>query len=140
MSRSRGIYSRLISAVLKRTAKVYYYDTTSSTMEVANLLQNQPELFGRFDQFVKDCKKGRLAGEGVRIAPTIPLPLELLIRDLEFNYSGKFQQFFAPSSSTDSFLRWTVDLNHVFNLYSRSRDGLRTRNDLGFSHLKHSFA
>jgi phospholipase C len=56
----KSIYSRLISAVPKRTAKVYYYDTTSSTMEVANLLQNQPELFGTFDQFVKDCKKGDL--------------------------------------------------------------------------------
>jgi len=56
----KSIYNRLISAVPKRTAKVYYYDTTSSTMEVANLLQNQPELFGTFDQFVKDCKKGDL--------------------------------------------------------------------------------
>src|SRR5215470_4767917 len=56
----KSIYTRLISAVPKRTAKVYYYDTTSSTMEVANLLQNQPELFGTFDQFVKDCKKGNL--------------------------------------------------------------------------------
>jgi hypothetical protein len=57
-------------------------------------------------------------GEGVRIAPTIPLPFEPLIRDLELNYTGKFQQFFAPSSSTNSFLRWTVDLDHTFNLYS----------------------
>jgi hypothetical protein len=56
-------------------------------------------------------------GEGVRIAPTIPLPFEPLIRDLELNYTGKFQQFFAPSSSTNSFLRWTVDLDHTFNLY-----------------------
>jgi hypothetical protein len=59
-------------------------------------------------------------GEGVRIAPTIPLPLEPLIRDLELDYTAKFQQFFAPSSSTNSFLRWTVDLNHTFNLYSRT--------------------
>lgn len=56
----KSIYTRLISAVPRRTAKVYYYDTTSSTMEVANLLQNQPELFGTFDQFVKDCKSGDL--------------------------------------------------------------------------------
>jgi phospholipase C len=56
----KSIYSRLIGATPKRTAKVYYYDTTSSTMEVANLLQNQPELFGTFDQFVKDCEKGDL--------------------------------------------------------------------------------
>jgi phospholipase C len=56
----KSIYSRLIGATPKRTAKVYYYDTTSSTMEVANLLQNQPELFGTFDQFQKDCDKGTL--------------------------------------------------------------------------------
>jgi hypothetical protein len=57
-------------------------------------------------------------GEGVRIAPTIPLPFEPLIRDLELHYTVRFQQFFAPSSSTNSFLRWTVDLDHTFNLYS----------------------
>jgi len=54
----KSIYSRLINA--KQTAKVYYYDTTSSTMEVANLLQNQPELFGTYGQFLDDCKKGNL--------------------------------------------------------------------------------
>ena len=56
----KSIYTRLISASPKRTAKVYYYDTTSSTMEVANLLQNQPELFGTYGQFLKDCEKGDL--------------------------------------------------------------------------------
>lgn len=56
----KSIYNRLLSATPKCTAKIYYYDTTSSTMEVANLLQNQPELFGTFDQFLKDCDKGNL--------------------------------------------------------------------------------
>src|SRR6266446_2473046 len=42
----KSIYTRLINATPKHTAKVYYYDTTSSTLEVVNLLQNQPELFG----------------------------------------------------------------------------------------------
>jgi len=56
----KSIYTRLISASPKRTAKVYYYDTTSSTMEVANLLQNQPELFGTYSQFLDDCDKGNL--------------------------------------------------------------------------------
>jgi phospholipase C len=56
----KSIYSRLINASPKHTAKVYYYDTTSSTMEVANLLQNQPELFGTYGQFLDDCKKGNL--------------------------------------------------------------------------------
>jgi phospholipase C len=56
----KSIYTRLISANPKHTAKVYYYDTTSSTMEVANLLQHQPELFGTYDQFVRDCGNGEL--------------------------------------------------------------------------------
>ena len=56
----KSIYTRLISANPKHTAKVYYYDTTSSTMEVANLLQNQPELFGTYSQFLDDCKNGDL--------------------------------------------------------------------------------
>ena len=56
----KSIYTRLISANPKHTAKVYYYDTTSSTMEVANLLQHQPELFGTYDQFLQDCASGGL--------------------------------------------------------------------------------
>ena len=56
----KSIYTRLIKASPKRTAKVYYYDTTSSTMEVTNLLQNQPELFGTYSQFLADCEEGNL--------------------------------------------------------------------------------
>ena len=56
----KNIYSRLIHANPKRTAKLYYYDTTSSTLEVMNLLQNQPELFGTYPQFLNDCRKGTL--------------------------------------------------------------------------------
>jgi phospholipase C len=51
----KSVYTRLINATPKHTAKVYYYDTTSSTMEVVNLLQNQPELFGTYKQFLSDC-------------------------------------------------------------------------------------
>jgi phospholipase C len=54
----KSIYSRLVNA--GHTAKVYYYDTTSSTMEVVNLLQNQPQLFGTYNQFKSDCDKGIL--------------------------------------------------------------------------------
>src|ERR1041385_4683656 len=56
----KSIYQRMISANPTHTAKLYYYDTTSSTMEITNLLQNQPELFGTFGQFLKDCEKGTL--------------------------------------------------------------------------------
>ncbi len=56
----KSVYTRLITATPKHSAKVYYYDTTSSTMEVANLLQHQPELFGTYKQFLGDCNKGIL--------------------------------------------------------------------------------
>jgi phospholipase C len=56
----KSIYNRLISATPKHTAKLYYYDTTSSTMEITNLLQHQPELFGTYPQFLEDCRKGTL--------------------------------------------------------------------------------
>ena len=55
-----SIYQRLIHATPKRTSKIYYYDSTSSTLEVVNLLQNQPELFGTYQQFLNDCKNGVL--------------------------------------------------------------------------------
>jgi hypothetical protein len=49
-------------------------------------------------------------GEGFRIEPVFGDHFQL-------NYLGSFQQFFAPSSSENSFLRWTADLNHIFYLY-----------------------
>jgi len=56
----KNIYGRLINANPRHTAKLYYYDMTSSTMEVANLLQNEPELFGTYQQFLDDCSTGNL--------------------------------------------------------------------------------
>jgi phospholipase C len=53
-----SIYERVINAGKK--AKLYYYDQTSSTMEIVNLLQDQPKLFGTFDQFKEDCRLGTL--------------------------------------------------------------------------------
>src|SRR5579872_2544399 len=56
----KSIYTRLVTATPKRSAKVYYYDVASSTMEVANLLQHQTEVFGTYQQFLSDCDKGLL--------------------------------------------------------------------------------
>ena len=56
----KSIYTRMITATPKHSAKVYYYDTSSSTMEVANLLQHQTEQFGTYPQFLSDCDKGIL--------------------------------------------------------------------------------
>jgi phospholipase C len=53
-----SIYERLVNA--GHTAKLYYFDQSSSTMEVVNLLQNQPQLFATYDQFLEDCKSGNL--------------------------------------------------------------------------------
>jgi phospholipase C len=50
-----SIYERMIQANPQRTAKIYYYDQQSSTMEIVNLLKDQPELFATFDQFIADC-------------------------------------------------------------------------------------
>ena len=56
----KSIYERLIATNPAHTAKLYYYDEASSTMEVVNLLQSQPQLFGTFDQFKSDCAAGVL--------------------------------------------------------------------------------
>ncbi len=54
----KSVYQRLQEA--GKTAKIYYFDTTSSTMEVVNLLQHQPQFFGVYQQFLADCKAGTL--------------------------------------------------------------------------------
>lgn len=54
--------------------------------------------------------------EGVRIKPDTGDYLKL-------NYTGKFEEFFAPSNSQNSFLRWTVDLNHTIDLYGKANNG-----------------
>jgi phospholipase C len=43
-----------------RTAKLYYFDEQSSSLEVVNLLKKQPRLFGLYDDFLSDCKKNKL--------------------------------------------------------------------------------
>ena len=53
-----SIYARMLQA--KRTAKIYYYDQQSSTMEIVNLLKNQPQIFATFAQFISDCQGGNL--------------------------------------------------------------------------------
>jgi phospholipase C len=54
----KSVYQRLEAA--GKTAKIYYFDQKSSTMEVVNLLQHQPKFFALFDQFLADCKTGQL--------------------------------------------------------------------------------
>jgi phospholipase C len=54
----KSIYERLEAA--GKTAKVYYFDTKSSSLEVVNLLQHQPQFFGTFAQFLADCDDGEL--------------------------------------------------------------------------------
>jgi phospholipase C len=54
----KSIYERLQDAGI--LAKLYYFDQASSTMEVVNLFQHQPQLFGTYDQFLADCKSGML--------------------------------------------------------------------------------
>jgi phospholipase C len=53
-----SIYERMIQA--GHAAKIYYYDQPSSTMEIVNLLKNQPQIFATFDQFISDCSGNTL--------------------------------------------------------------------------------
>jgi len=63
-------------------------------------------------------------GEGFRIKPVIGDYVQL-------NYSGNFQEFFAPSSSENSFERWTVDLNHTLFLYGYTQSAAKNADGVG---------
>ena len=53
-----SIYERMVRG--GHTAKIYYYDQQSSTMEIVNLLKNQPQIFGSYSQFIGDCNGNTL--------------------------------------------------------------------------------
>jgi phospholipase C len=55
-----SIYERMVNANPKRSAKLYYFDQQSSSLEVVNLLKKQPKLFGLYEDFIRDCKKDQL--------------------------------------------------------------------------------
>jgi len=89
----------------------------------ANLRGNHDESSPSIEQIYSEATAPGLTtqpgflqlGEGVRLKP-------ILFSDhLQLNYLVNLQQFFAPSNSTYSFRRWTVDLNHDFPLYRNSR-------------------
>jgi len=63
-------------------------------------------------------------GEGLRIGPVIADSLQL-------NYMGKFEQFSAPSNSHNSFLRWTLDLNHTYYLYGYTQSAPKSTEGVG---------
>ena len=54
----KSIYERLVAN--GNTARLYYYDAASSSLEVVNLLQNQPALFGTFQDFLDACNRNQL--------------------------------------------------------------------------------
>ncbi len=54
----KSMYERLTAASIP--SRVYYFDTASSTLEVPNLLLDQPQVFGTFNQFIGDCANDRL--------------------------------------------------------------------------------
>jgi phospholipase C len=53
-----SVYERMVQA--NHSAKIYYYDQQSSTMEIVNILKNQPQIFANYDQFIADCKANTL--------------------------------------------------------------------------------
>lgn len=62
--------------------------------------------------------------EGLRIRPVIGDHLQL-------NYLANFQQYIAPSDSTNSFRRWTLDLNHTFFLYGYTHSAPKNTDTIG---------
>ncbi|HVT98114.1 MAG TPA: alkaline phosphatase family protein [Acidobacteriaceae bacterium] len=54
----KAIYDRMLAA--NHTCKLFYYDEASSTMEVVNLLKNQPAIFGTWEDFKTACDKNAL--------------------------------------------------------------------------------
>jgi phospholipase C len=54
----KSIYERVVAA--GHTARLYYFDQASSSLEVINLLQNQPSLFGTFPDFLDACARNKL--------------------------------------------------------------------------------
>jgi phospholipase C len=54
----KSIYERVVAA--GHTARLYYFDQSSSSLEVINLLQNQPALFGTFQDFLDACERNKL--------------------------------------------------------------------------------
>jgi phospholipase C len=54
----KSIYERLVAA--GHSTRLYYFDEASSSLEVVNLLQNQPSLFGTFRDFLDACSRNKL--------------------------------------------------------------------------------
>jgi phospholipase C len=54
----KSIYERLVAA--GHTARLYYFDEASSSLEVVNLLKDQPSLFGTFQDFLDACSRNKL--------------------------------------------------------------------------------
>lgn len=54
----KSIYERLVAA--GHTAHLYYFDEASSSLEVVNLLKDQPSLFGTFQDFLDACSRNKL--------------------------------------------------------------------------------
>jgi len=54
----KAIYDRLVAN--GNTCKLFYFDEASSTMEVVNLLQNEPAVFGTFQNFLDACQNNTL--------------------------------------------------------------------------------
>jgi phospholipase C len=49
----QSVYERLTQR--GKSAKVYYFDPQSSSLEVPNLLNNQPGVFGTYPEFIQSC-------------------------------------------------------------------------------------
>ena len=54
----KSVYERLVAA--GHSTRLYYFDEASSSLEVVNLLKDQPDLFGTFPDFLDACNRNKL--------------------------------------------------------------------------------
>jgi phospholipase C len=102
----KSIYERLTAA--GHTAKLYYYDETSSTLEVVNLFQEQAQLFGTWPDFLAACDSNQLPQYSF----------------IEPNYKDHLdnngQQLFATDQHPDNDVRAGEDF--IADVYNRIRN------------------
>ena len=56
----KSIFERLVTAPSAHTAKIYYFDQASTSMDMIDLMKSQPQVFGTYAQFLTDCMSGNL--------------------------------------------------------------------------------
>jgi phospholipase C len=105
----KSIYERLTAA--GHTAKLYYFDETSSTLEVVNLFQEQAQLFGTWPDFLAACDSNQLP------------QYSFIEPNYKDHLSPNGQQLFATDQHPDNDVRAGEDF--IADVYNRIRNNPR---------------